>query len=256
MVVVLKDISPILQGWDHDPEGVNVRKIIGKDGREKIQMRLDLGLIQMEMTGRPDGERPYGKESLLEYHLERLARHRERQGTDAGFSLSPRECEELRAEGTQYYFRYFSLYHLSDYAGVERDTNRNLRLFDLLRDYAEEESDRLSLEQYRPYILMMNTRARAHQSLEQGLTRRALEQIAEGIRKIEEFTQSYNREDFSTIAEYYIDGLREWAERIRETDPLTATERRLRQELEEAVAREDYERAARLRDVIRRIGER
>lgn len=256
MVVVLKDITPILQGWDHDPEGINVRKIIGKDGREKIQMRLDLGLIQMEMTGRPDGERPYGMESLLEYHLERLARHRERQGTDAGFSLSPRECEELRAEGTQYYFRYFSLYHLSEYASVERDTNRNMRLFDLLRDYAEEESDRLSLEQYRPYILMMNARARAHQSLEQGLTRRALEQVAEGIRKIEDFTQSSNREDFAAVAEYYVDGLREWADRIRETDPLTATERRLRQELEEAVAREDYERAARLRDVIRRIGER
>ncbi|MCS6858910.1 MAG: UvrB/UvrC motif-containing protein [Abditibacteriales bacterium] len=253
---MLKDITPILQGWDYDPEGVNVRKIIGKDGREKIQMRVDLGLIQMEMTGRPDGERPYGRESLLDYHLERLARHRERHGTDAGFRLSPRECEELRAEGTQYYFRYFSLYHLGDYAGVERDTNRNIRLFDLLRDYAEEESDRLSLEQYRPYILMMNTRARAHQSLEQGWTRRALQQIEEGIRKIEDFAQSYQREDFNAIAEYHIDGLREWAEHIRETDPLTATERRLRQELQEAVAREDYERAARLRDMIRRMSER
>ncbi len=30
-------------------------------------MRIDLGLIQLETTGRPDGERPEGHESLLEY---------------------------------------------------------------------------------------------------------------------------------------------------------------------------------------------
>jgi hypothetical protein len=253
---VLKDIMPILQGWEYDAEGVNVRKIIGRDGREKIQMRLDLGLIQMEAAGRPDGERPHGMESLLEYHLERLARYRERHGTDEEFRLTSEECEELRAEGTQYYFRYFSLYHLGDYAGVERDTNRNMRLFDLLRDHAAEEIDRLSLEQYRPYILMMNTRARAHQHLERGQTSRALKQIEDGLRQIDEFAQFSGREDFKAAAEYYAEGLREWADRIRETDPLTAMERRLRRELEQAIASEDYEQAARLRDMIRRMEEK
>jgi hypothetical protein len=253
---MLKDIAPILQGWEYDPEGVNVRKIMGRDGREKIQMRLDLGVIQMEATGRPDGERPHGKESLLEYHLERLARHRERYGTDEDFVLHANECDDLRVEGTQYYYRYFSLYHLGDYAGVERDTARNVSLFDLLRDYAEEEEDRLSLEQYRPYILMMNTRARAHQSIEQGQMLRALRQIEEGIKKIGDFARSYGREDFNATAQYYTEGMRDWAERIRETDPLIAMERRLRDELESAVTREDYEEAARLRDILRRIEER
>ncbi len=252
----MKDIALILQGWDFDPNEVNVRKIVGRDGREKIQMRLDLGVIQMEATGRPDGEKPYGKESLLDHHLERLARYRERHGTDEGFVLHPDECAALRAEGTQYYFRYFSLYYLSDYAGVERDTNRNMSLFDLLRDYAAEEEDRLSSEQYRPYILMMNARARAHQNLELGQTSRALQHIEDGIRQIEEFARSYGREDFNAAAEYYADSLREWADRVRETDPLTSMERRLRRELDEAIAREDYEKAARLRDTLRRMQER
>ena len=52
----------------HDPEGVQVRVITGEDGSEKIQMRIDLGLIQMEINGRPDGERPEGFESLLDVY--------------------------------------------------------------------------------------------------------------------------------------------------------------------------------------------
>ena len=41
---------------------------MGSDGKEKVQLRLDLGLIQMEMSGRPDGTRPKSCESLLTYH--------------------------------------------------------------------------------------------------------------------------------------------------------------------------------------------
>ena len=53
-----KDIVPLLKGWDYEPGTINVRKISGIDGAPKLQMRLDLGLLQMEMTGRPDGVRP------------------------------------------------------------------------------------------------------------------------------------------------------------------------------------------------------
>ena len=63
-----KDINPILSGWDHDPDEFQVRIVAGLDGRDKLQRRLDLGLIQMELSGRPDGERPFGHDSLLEYH--------------------------------------------------------------------------------------------------------------------------------------------------------------------------------------------
>ena len=46
-----------------------MRIVPGDDGREKLQMRIDLGLLQMELDGRPDGQRPAGAESLLD-HLE------------------------------------------------------------------------------------------------------------------------------------------------------------------------------------------
>ena len=81
------DISHILKKWPYRPGEVTARRISGRDGREKIQLRLDLGLLQMEASGRPDGERPHGFESLLAYHENRLQRHRDQHGGDEGFSL-------------------------------------------------------------------------------------------------------------------------------------------------------------------------
>ena len=56
----MKDIGHILKGWEYEAGTINVRRITGNDGQPKLQMRLDLGLLQMEMDGRPDGERPHG----------------------------------------------------------------------------------------------------------------------------------------------------------------------------------------------------
>ena len=64
-----QDISRVLREWTFDATKVNVRRILGEDGKEKIQLRLDLGVLQMEVDGRPDGKRPFGQESLLDYHL-------------------------------------------------------------------------------------------------------------------------------------------------------------------------------------------
>ena len=48
------DIAAILNGWEYDPDDVTVRIIEGLDKKPKIQMRLDLGLLQMEYSG-PSG---------------------------------------------------------------------------------------------------------------------------------------------------------------------------------------------------------
>ena len=54
------DISHLLEHWDYQPGQVVVRKFVGKDGQEKIQLRVDLGILQMNAHGRPDGKRPLG----------------------------------------------------------------------------------------------------------------------------------------------------------------------------------------------------
>lgn len=70
------DISSILQDWPHRPDDLTVRFVDGDDGRRKIQLRVDLGVLQMEIDGRPDGRRIHDAESWLDYH-----RQRPRHGT-------------------------------------------------------------------------------------------------------------------------------------------------------------------------------
>ncbi len=52
-------------------ETVKVRICQGADGREVLQMRLDMGVLQLEMDGRPDGSQPHGYESYLDYLIGR-----------------------------------------------------------------------------------------------------------------------------------------------------------------------------------------
>jgi hypothetical protein len=245
-----KDILPMLKGWDYEPGTINVRKINGIDGRQKIQMRLDLGLLQMELTGRPDGATPHGYDSLLEYHEEQLREHRKTNGTELGFHLTSAECQSLREEAVMYYHRYLSLFVLEEFPGVVRDTARNLRVLDLCGKYALNVEDRLHLEQYRPYIIMMHVRAKASILFKQKKWKDALEIVKEGLDSIKDFFAKFDQEEaFSRSNEVKI--LKKFARDIRKKLPIDPIEK-LKSQLQKALAREHYEDAARLRDEIKR----
>src|SRR5262245_19590291 len=190
-----KDITPLLKGWDYEPGTINVRRIRGSDGQPKLQMRVELGLLQMELTGRPDGTKPHGFDSLLDYYESKLKEHTTRHGTELGFHLTGEQCEMLRQEAAMYYQRYLSLFVLEDFTGVVRDTARNLRVLDLCGKYAENEQDRLILEQYRPYITMMNTRANASLHFGEKRYTEALAAIDEGLESIRAFFVRFGQEE-------------------------------------------------------------
>src|SRR4051812_47273039 len=162
------DITQALRGWAFQPGQVNVRLIRGNDGKPKLQLRLDLGLLQMELDGRPDGKRPHRAPTELDFQRKKLQSHEKRCGSDAGFHLTPRDCQALREESAMFYHRYLSLFVLEQYPAVIRDTQHNLDVLDLCRKYGTSDYDRMCLEQYRPYIFMMNTRAKACEALQHG----------------------------------------------------------------------------------------
>jgi len=247
-----KDIGPILEGWDYrGSDEVTVRKIVGLDGREKIQLRLELGLYQMEVTGRPDGARPHGHESLLDHYLAVLEEHQRKYGADEQFKLNSDDCARLRLESLQYYHRRISFFELKDYAAAERDADHNLQIMDLLKAYAENEADRMLSEQYRAFVLMHRTKARVHQSVERKDYRLSLAQIDEGIELIEGFFKEYGRADLIDKA-MEIAFLRNWRSEIAREIPVSEPER-LEQLLREAVEQENFERAAELRDRLRAL---
>jgi hypothetical protein len=245
-----KDILPLLKGWDYEPGTINVRKISGLDGRPKLQMRLDLGLLQMEMTGRPDGQKPHGFDSLLDYYEDQLMEHKRTNGSELGFHLTDNECQSLREEAAMYYHRYLSLFVLEEFAGVVRDTARNIRLIDMCGKYALNQEDQIYLEQYRPYIVMMNIRAQASILFNEKKYAAALDVVKDGLESIKEFFVRFGQEDaFARSNEVKI--LKKFARDIRKKLPVDPIEK-LKSQLQKAVAREEYEAAARLRDEIKR----
>jgi hypothetical protein len=240
------DLNTILKDWPHENGNVKVRKIAGLDGREKLQLRVDLGVLQMEMTGRPDGQRPHNCESLLEYHQRRAVRAAEK-GED--YELTPEECAELQQEGIQYYHRYLSLFQINDFTGVVRDTQRNLDLFTFVTEHTDRDELSWSLQQFRPYVLMMNTRAKASLLLAQGKFGEAMSEIERGRDAISEFFQHSNFPELVSKSSE-IAFLDEWLEEVKAKRPLSKLEV-MQREMETAIGKELYERAAELRDAIK-----
>jgi hypothetical protein len=248
------DITQAMRGWAFEPGQVNVRLIRGNDGKPKLQLRLDLGLLQMELDGRPDGKRPHRAPTELEYQHKKLAAHRKKQGSDTGFVLNARDCQALREESAMFYHRYLSLFVLEQYDAVVRDTQHNLDVLDLCHSYGKNEYDRLCLEQYRPYIVMMNVRAKACETLRLGYVKTAIAYLRGGMRQIAHMAPREHRKKFLHESnEAHI--LRDMLKQIRlqlPPDPRDALKKKLR----EAVSQEHYEEAAQLRDQLIAVSKR
>ena len=54
-------------------------------------------ILQMDLDGRPDGQRPHGHESLLEYYQAEAIRH-ERNEAEGEFGLDERETVTMTVE--------------------------------------------------------------------------------------------------------------------------------------------------------------
>jgi hypothetical protein len=255
-----QDISKILDGWEYQVGEIVVRIVPGDDGRDKIQLRIDMGLLQMEIDGRPDGARPEGADSWLDFYLQRQQVHDAVHPDGPAFELSEEDCFRLWREGIQYYHRYLSFWHLKMYDRCAADTERNLRLFAFVRANVREDRIQWQFDQWRPYAVMMQTRAIATPLVENGEPGQALRAIEAGIEAIREFLDEYNQsEQAEQSAE--LRSLEQWREEVLlaahqagQAEPQSTLEI-LRRRLHEAVAEERFEDAADLRDQIRRLME-
>jgi hypothetical protein len=246
------DISRLLDQWEYQPGRISVRRFKAKDGTEKIQLRVDLGILQMNAAGRPDGKRPFGHESLLQHYEARLKDYQARHfGSDEGFVLKSEDCSKLQQEAIQYYHRYICLFELGDFQAVIRDTARNMEVFDFVSQYAESTEMAWLLQQFKPQLIMMRTRAQGAAALQADDFVQAIKLVELGVEEIREFLRQQSRQDLiDQSAE--IQALESWIQEIREKRPLSEREK-LENALNEAVGREDYEKAAQVRDALRNL---
>jgi hypothetical protein len=244
------DLSELLAEWPHEPGKINVRKIMGEDGRERLQIRIDLGVMQMELDGRPDGCRPHGQESLLAYH-------RARARDDDAYRLSSADSLALQQETIQYYHRYMGLFELEDFERVVRDTRQNLETLDFFERHSSEDRTAGLTRHLRPFAVMMHTRAMVSLQLARGDYDGAVESILDAKRQVAGCDEGGVAEGlppgFSPRQE--LSFLDELLREVRSSRPLSPAQR-LEEQMRRAVEREDYEAAARLRDRLRTLRNR
>ena len=246
-----QDLTNILNGWQYD-EDDNVRFLQGEDGRDIMQIRQPLGIEQYNLDGRPDGLKPDGEDNFLDLYL-----NKEKNAEKSGGSMILEDGDflKLRDEGVLYYYRYLALFQVGQYDRVARDTEHNLKISRLLEQHYESENQK-ELLQYRPYIRRMNAISKAMIYLADDETARAIEELEKGKTDIEAWppvsTPIFEFEKIRSLQ--HLSGV---LSQIRDADSNQqgpkGFKERLTEELSKAVGNEDYERAARLRDRLRRL---
>ena len=236
----MSDLSPILQEWPWRPGRLDVRRVTAADGRLLLQVRVELGVLQMEADGRPDGRGFHGAASVLEHFLAVEA------------ALDPDAVTALAAEVGQRRQRALACATLEDWARVRRDALDNLRSLDLLARRAREHADRVRFDAWRPHEFAMRARAEAAAALAAGrrdLAQTALEAGLQAVRDTWQALGAGDRADASpeaTLLRALLDAL---------TRKLPASQRsEIERRLQQAVLAENYELAAILRDELRQMG--
>ena len=237
-----EDIDHILERWPFDPLSVNVR-LLELSKREVIQMRVDMGVLQLEIDDRPDGIQPGGKRTYYDLLQEKSRK------ADTEFLLSEDECIEVDREFVQFYHRRVCWLQLKEFSRAVRDADHTLGLMDFCKVHSPDEQWTISHEQYRPFVLYHRTQAAALANLEMDVDESAelaIEEVNKGLEKLKQLFEDYDAEEQFEEDEL-IQRLVEFKNSLKEKYEIGQT---LAEQLSQAIEKEDYESAAEIRDKI------
>lgn len=236
-----RNISDILQDWDYDSQSIRARIVAGQDGEaDVLQMRVEMGIIQMAVDGRPDGIRPEGFATYLDYLLQEEISH----GNE--WDLNDEQCMEVDREFMQFYQRRISWLSIKEYQQVVRDADHTLALMDFCKRHSPDDGWTIVHEQYRPFVLFHRTQAAAYHQLNESTPQAAIECINDGLNTIRSIFESHDLEEHFDEDEL-VSQLRDIRESLRDEYSVGKT---LHEQLADAIASEQYERAAEIRDQL------
>jgi len=234
------DLDSIFREWPFKPGVISARLIKAADGREVLQMRIEMGLLQMEVAGRPDGEKPNGANTYLEWLNAQAAE----QG--GAFVLTAAQCAEIDHEFLQFYHRRICCLALRQFARAVADADHTLALMDFVAAYSPEPQWTTSHEQYRPFVVFHRAQAAAMVAIQESGPEVAIEEINHGLEQMRALFVTLEAEEQFDQDEL-VGQLVEMKESLRQEHRLGRT---LAEQLADAVAAEEFERAARLRDEL------
>src|SRR5262245_32909076 len=168
-----RDMDEAIQGWPYEPEPGEViaREVQARDGRTVLQIRVELGVLQLEVNGRPDGARPHGFATYLDYLRYRAAGRGSGDGSSRGgastpWRMSQDHCTEADREFVQFYHRRVAWLALMRYDRALRDADHTLALMDFVVEHGINEEYIGSHERFRGLVLFHRNQAAAAMALE------------------------------------------------------------------------------------------
>ncbi|OHB76167.1 MAG: DNA helicase UvrBC [Planctomycetes bacterium RBG_16_64_10] len=234
----------LLRRWPYEFGEVSARVVMGVDGRSVLQLRVDMGVLQMETTGRPDGTRPGGFDTYYDYLLSLAFEEGQ------SFELNAERCLEIDREFLQFFHRRICWLALRDFERAAADAEHTLALMNFSTAHAPSEQWAEMHEQYRPFVLFHRIQATALAQLEKDKAGAAIGVLDAGL---EELRKVYVEGPLEEADDFDDDdlvlSLREMKDAIAEHYRVKPS---LAEQLDQAVASEKYELAARLRDRIAR----
>ena len=251
-----RDIDDAMAEWPYEPEPGEMvaREIRARDGRIVIQVRVELGLHQMEIDGRPDGVRPHGFTTFLDYLRHRAAgRGLAPEGNSPPWSMNERQCVEADREFVQFHHRRAAWLTLERYEKALADADHTLALMDFVCRHAESADYIASHERLRDLVLFQRTRAAVALALKKDRPEEAIDLVRDGAEALSAtiskgaLDQEEDDEPDDTPNAALVEQLKYLENEIRKNYAVAPT---LREQLVEAITRENYERAALIRDQI------
>lgn len=239
-----QSLEQLLQDWPFESGQIQVREFQGDDGRELLHMRVDMGILQMEVSGRPDGLMPEGFETYYDYLVAVSFEEGE------GFKLDDQRCTEIDREFYQYYHRRISWLTLKKYEEAIRDARHTLALMDFSSAFSPNDEWSLMHEQYRPFVMFHEIQASSLVKLEANDPEAAVKVIDQGLKDLKSVFDQHDAAEYFDQDNFVVK-LTEMREAVKEHYELGPS---LAEQLAEAIAREQYELAAKIRDRIAHRG--
>lgn len=248
-----RDIDEALSGWPYEPEPGEVlaREVRTRDGRTVVQIRVELGILQMETVGRPDGVRPHGFATYLDYLRHRAAgRGLAPEGNSPPWTMSEHQTLEADREFVQFHHRRVAWLSLEKHDKALLDADHTLSLMDFIRRHGRSPDSVASQERLRGLVLFQRTRAAAAVALQRDRPEEAIEAVREGIERLNAHRLAWEQENENddTPNGALLEQLQILETDIRKNFKVPKS---LKEQLEEAVSAEDYEKAAQIRDQMK-----
>jgi hypothetical protein len=240
----------LFEEWPYEFGEVAARRIQGADGREVVQLRVEMGVLQMEVEGRPDGSRPGGFPTCADW----LASLALEEGES--FALDDRRCIEIDREFVQFFHRRVAWLALREFELAVADADHTLALMDFSSLHTPEVGWAEMHEQYRPFVLFHRTQAAALGTLEKGGAAAAIAELEAGMKSIRDVLADEDSDDPAESDDDEDELLAKLGEMKSAIAEHYDVQPSLAEQLADAIAAEQYERAAQLRDQLSRAPRR